>query len=224
MNRQGYSPGSHIEGVKVLHAFADDAVEAEVLSMVGEVYRVTRSPKDNPLVTETRTATIGEDPFPEDLPHFDLGLLHPPCGDWSPANTRTGNPRENGNYIPAARRVGELHCSDYIIENRPEAPLHDPVVLKGGMFGQPNVHDRAFETTFPVDQPPERERFGTGVTWWRSYSRPLEYWKMVKGYRRDYRKDPLVKSSVPAPYLRYLLREWLETTDHLAADGEGVEA
>jgi hypothetical protein len=212
MNRQGYSEPDRINDAVMYHVFADDAVESELLSMFGRVYRITTDPRDNKHVHETRRVEVGADSWPDDLPRADLGVFHPPCSDWSPARTRTGNPTERGNHIPAARAIGRGHCNHYIIENRPESPLKDPVELTGGMFGLPIEHTRAFETSFAVEQPDERDRFGSTTTWWNEFARPNEYWKAVKGYRGEYRKGSLVKSAVPAPYLLYLLREWMEHT------------
>jgi len=63
--------------------------------------------------------------------------------------------------IPSARMLAEKYCDHHIIENVPRAPLDEPTVLNGRMFGMPIEYKRAFETSFEVPQPPRLKRLLT---------------------------------------------------------------
>jgi len=49
----------------------------------------------------------------------------------------SGDPDEHTNMIPSARMLAEKYCDHHIIENVPRAPLDEPTVLNGRMFGMP---------------------------------------------------------------------------------------
>lgn len=210
--------GSNEDEFLIYHLFADEGVESEILAGFGQVVRVgLYDPRPNPhsdlIVADAR------DPPLE--PGADLVVLHPECYKWARATDHV--PDRDSVYedqIPDARRVGKELGDDYIIENVPDAPLQDPVVLNGRMFHMPIKFERAFETSFPVRQPSERGKREDETSWWNEHGRPTPWWKAVKGYGGDYRKHPLVKSAVPAPYLKYLLQSWLADKYGFAAPVE----
>jgi len=149
----------------ILHCFADYGTESEVLSDFGNVIRVGIDPKDTNESTPIKAdAHIKEKkwdfPIKDDVT-FDLGLFHPVCSRWAATTSISGDPDEHENMIPSARVLAENYCDHHIIENVPRAPLDDPVVLNGRMFGMPIEYERAFETSFKVPQPPREKRFLT---------------------------------------------------------------
>jgi hypothetical protein len=190
---------------RVLHAFADYGVEAEPLSAYGEVTRWTIDPEPNEFVAETRAVDLLDE-----LPSgsFDLGLFHPKCTKWSRMTSIDGDPDEHEDQIPRAREIARETCDHWIVENRPEAPLENPTVLNGKMFGLPVWYERAFETSFPVDQPPRERPLDTEVSTYFSADRTKQWWRSIKGVRGDYPKEHLVKNCLPAVYVHFLVRSY----------------
>lgn len=199
--------------VKILHGFADCGVESEALSVYGEVTRATIDPRENPLTHTLRVDLSDPDRVPFRPKEFDLALLHPPCTAYSdmPDANKDGDAPE---LIPEAREIGKRYADHYIVENKPAAPLNDPVTLTGDMFGLPVKFERAFETSFSLDQPPRYAGLNDVETSPFFYSeRSPEWWRAAKGgIRGDYPKEHLAKNSLPLPYVHHLCRAWLDET------------
>ncbi|WP_135827904.1 hypothetical protein [Halorussus halobius] len=205
------------EQVRIAHLFADHGVEAEVLAAHAEVHRFTIDPRPNEFVAETTEIDLMEE-----IPRgrFDLALLHPKCTKW--ADMPDVDPEDHDNQIPRARELGCRIADDYVIENKPRAPLEDAVVLHGRMFGLPLAYERAFEASFPILQPPQQQQFGEKtVSPYFLADRTTEWWKATKGYRGDYPKQHLAKNALPAAYVRFIVRSWLESRD--TRDAEEVQ-
>ena len=203
--------------MKILHLYADTGIEDEVLHTYGDVTRVGIEPTSNPFSTVIQ-ADARDPPLSEG---FDLALAHPPCQRWSVATEGGGTSREeHPDYIDDARRVCRDLADHYIIENVPDAPLHDPVVFCGGQFGLPIHYPRAFETSFPVDRPeksprwspnvgPLSEQVETGNAWVGTN----DGWRLAKGYSHDWPARPLKRHGIPAAYIRRLLYWWMAAVD-----------
>jgi len=199
---------------RIAHLFADHGVEAEVLSAHGEVHRFTIDPRSNEFVTETTAMDLMEG-TPEG--NFDLALLHPKCTKW--ADMPSVDPEDHENQIPRARELGRHIAEEFVIENKPRAPLNNPTVLHGRMFGLPLAYERAFEASFDLIQPPQQTHFGEKtVSPYFMSDRTKGWWKATKGYRGDYPKQYLAKNAVPAAYVRFIVRSWLESRDTRDAD------
>lgn len=189
----------------IYHIFADVGVESEALSAYGRVVRVGLDPVD----------TNDSEPVKADAKHLplapgaDLAVLHPPCQRWSRATRVDGNPEEWPDLIPLAREIGREYAEDYIIENVPEAPLHDPLVLQGRHFGIPLAYSRAFETSFPTETPPPVQKQLDNHLYDGSWSGTVDYWKTLKGYSGDYPSRDFKRSGIPRPYIDFLVRSWL---------------
>lgn len=219
----------------LLHCFADRGAESDALDFYGEVVRVGIDPSDenrsHPIRADAHvTRSEGEHGFPiRDDVTFDFGLFHPVCTKWAATTSISGDPEEHVDMIPSARQIARRYCKYYAIENVPRAPLVDPVVLNGRMFGLPVDYERAFETNFHVPQPPRYDRFltrdGTShnaetSTFFFS-ERSAAWWGSVKQYDPDlYPKEHLAKNTVPAPYVHYVCRHWLRAYE----EDEGLAA
>jgi len=211
---------------RILHCFADKGVESEVLSWYGDVVRVGINPtggnESAPIRADANISVEEKDhdiPFKEDVT-FDLGVFHPVCSRWAATTSISGDADDHVNMIPSARSIAEQYCDHHIIENVPRAPLNDPIVLDGRMFGLPIEFERAFETSFKVPQPPQYKRF-----WARGEDQDVDlaetssffftertrrWWASAKGYpTRKYSKSHLAKNTIPAPYIHHLCRAWL---------------
>ncbi len=103
---------------------------------------------------------------PVNLSDFDLIHASPPCQAYSIAGRAFPDLRD-GRYpdlIPAVRDM--IEDFSYVIENVPGAPLNDPAILCGSMFGL-SAYDadkgrvmhlrrhRLFEMSFPILTPPD---------------------------------------------------------------------
>jgi hypothetical protein len=201
----------------ILHLFADTGVEDEVLHTYGDILRIGIDPTPNPFST-TIQADATDPPVADG---FDLAVAHPPCRRFSKQTAARGTPDDHPNHIPAARNVCQRLADHYIIENVPQAPLRDPVVFQGGMFGLPIHYPRAFETSFHVHRPDR-------VTRWTPREGPLanegsegnawvgsnEGWWLAKGYGHDWPARELKRHGVPAAYLRRLLYWWLTAVEN----------
>jgi len=79
---------------------------------------------------------------------FDAIHASPPCQCHSKAKPLAGD--NHGNFIEATREQLRKVGKPYIIENVPGAPLINPVVLNGFMFGLQVNRERLFECSFPM--------------------------------------------------------------------------
>jgi hypothetical protein len=198
--------------MKILHCFADTGVECEALSAYGAVTRVGIDPTDNPFTDELIACDARELSFNRT---FDLGVFHPPCQKWAVGSYIEGNPEErHDNLLPVARDLGREYCDNWIIENVPQAPLHQPITLNGGMFGLPLHYERAFETSYHVAQPRQQTRLAGPGGFKHHHANggfqgSKELWKSAKGYSHDWPSRPLKRSAIPRAYLNYLIRPLL---------------
>lgn len=227
------SPGRDQDDPLILQCFADYGTESEILSGFGEVVRVGIDPVDtndsNPIKADAHVSADEKDwsfPIKEDVT-FDLGVFHPVCSKWAATTSISGDPDDHENMIPSAREIADKYCDHYIIENVPRAPLRDPIVLNGRMFGLPIEYERGFETSFKVPQPPlERQLLtneGTSETAETSSfffsERSRDWWAAAKNYvPGSYPKSHLAKNTIPAPFIYYIVRAWLEVYE----DEQGI--
>lgn len=196
----------------IYHLYADTGVESEPLSAYGDVVRVGLDPQRTRF-SHAIQADATEVPLQAEA---DLAVLHPPCQRWSTMTHVSGDPDEWPDLLDEARRVGRQLADHYVIENVPQAPLKEPVILSGQNFGLPVVYRRAFETSFHVPQPPEPpelvDRSGPfaddegGLGDWRGDKR---LWRAAKQVAGDYPARDLKNAGIPAPYIHYLMRWFL---------------
>lgn len=220
----------------ILHCFADSGTECEVLSNYGNVIRVSIDPEDTneskPIKADAHVTAEGKNHgflFSEDVT-FSLGVFHPVCTRWAATTSISGDPKSHENMIPSARAIASEYCDHYIIENVPKAPLNNPTILNGRMFGLPIEYERAFETSFDIPEPPRERRLLTNngpsenaeTSSFFFSERSKEWWASTKGYDpRPYSKQHLAKNTIPAAYIQYLLRAWIETYEKEKGVSEG---
>jgi DNA (cytosine-5)-methyltransferase 1 len=97
---------------------------------------------------------------PDFLRKFDFIWASPPCQRFSVATKRSGQAAvdRHPDWIPFTRQLLKESGKPYCIENVPGAPLIDPTMLCGSMFGNQTKHGsqlrrhRLFETSFPLPQ------------------------------------------------------------------------
>jgi hypothetical protein len=197
--------------VKILHAFADHGVESETLQKYGEVVRVGLEPRDTNESTPLQ-ADVKELPFAEDT-QFDFGLFHPPCTKWSDMPD-ADKESDAENLIPLAREVAQKYCDYWAIENKPRAPLRNPIYLTGKMFGLPIEYKRAFETNYEIGAPPMQTGLESETSPFFYTEKSAEWWAAIKGVSPEpYTKHALAKNSIPAAYVRCLIRSWFRASE-----------
>jgi hypothetical protein len=220
----------------ILHCFADQGTECEALGNYGNVVRVSIDPDDTndslPVKADAHLEKEGKDhgfPIQEDVT-FDIGLFHPVCSKWAATTSISGDPDSHENMIPSARAIAEEYCDHYIIENVAKAPLRNPTILIGHMFGLPIQYKRGFETSFHVPDTPRERSFltsdgpsdSTETSSFFFSERSKEWWASAKQYNpRPYSKQHLAKNTIPAPYIHYLMRAWIRVyeEDNGISDG-----
>lgn len=91
----------------------------------------------------------------EDCGYFDAIHASPPCQTRT-AYKRRGDGVGDGyeDHIAQVQQLLDAIGKPYVIENVPTAPLRDPVVLCGSMFGLDVRRHRLFETNWPLTAPP----------------------------------------------------------------------
>jgi hypothetical protein len=195
----------------IAHLFADVGVESEVLSAFGTVDRYSINPMDSPYNENIVQMDLTEE-MPDVDERYDLAFLQPPCYRWT---QRSDEDAED--LIPRAREIGQTIATEYVIENKPRAPLEAPnggvrITLDGSMFGLPVEYERSFEVSYSVPRP-------TSPRHWRpehriENTRPYQYWKAVKGYNGKYPAKDFITNALPAPYVRWLVRPLLDGYQH----------
>lgn len=195
--------------MRILHAFADRGVESQALSNFGTVTRLTVDP-----VSNNYSSAIAGDcrnpPF-DDSVQFDFGLLHPPCTKWS--DMPSADTANAENLIPAARNLAEEYCDEWIIENKPRAPLRNPTILNGKMFGLPIKYERAFEASFDIPETPDEQSIETEISPYFYSDRSKEWWCSIKGCSTDFPKQHVAKNALPSAYVEFLVRKYFEATN-----------
>ena len=81
---------------------------------------------------------------------FDLIHASPPCQRWAEAGTGRRLGEEHPDLLTPTRAALVDAGVPYVIENIPNAPMPDAVLLCGRTFGLPIVRHRLFETSFEL--------------------------------------------------------------------------
>lgn len=98
------------------------------------------------------------------LDGFDLIWASPPCQRYSQATRQTGTQEDHPDLVVPIRERLRASGKPYIIENVLNAPLVDPIMLCGAMFGLGVIRHRLFECSFPLLAPPHPKHKGSLVT------------------------------------------------------------
>ena len=86
---------------------------------------------------------------------FDAIHASPPCQRYSlMTRCRPGVAADHPDHVARLAAWLDYYAKPYVIENVVGAPLRDPVMLCGAMFGYDLYRHRLFATNFRVKQPP----------------------------------------------------------------------
>ncbi len=91
---------------------------------------------------------------PSLLVQFDLIHASPPCQRFSKITKRWGTESEHPDLVAATRDALVASGVPWVIENVEGAPLINPTMLCGSMFGLGVRRHRLFETSHPLPQAP----------------------------------------------------------------------
>lgn len=84
---------------------------------------------------------------------FDVIHASPPCQRYCAPSQYNGNRGSYPDYVAVVRELLKFIGKPWVIENTPGAPLVDPVVLCGTMFGLRVYRHRLFESSEPLTAP-----------------------------------------------------------------------
>jgi len=197
--------------MNILQVFADQGAENPCLDRHGDVFRFSLNMEPNQWSKGVQ-CDANNLPLKESA-QFDLGIFHPPCGGVSPlSDTGSGSRDDWPDLIPLSREIANQHCDHHIIENKPRDSIDEEVILDGHMFNLNISYERAFETSFAVEQPRKQDKLAeTGPFTYTE--KPHGWWASVKGSSMDFTHEHLAKNTIPSAYLDYLMRHYWEAVD-----------
>lgn len=158
----------------------------------------------------------------ETMEGIDFIWASPPCQKFTAYKRRPNHVRPRENLIPRTRELLRSSGVPYVIENVPGAPLENPVMLCGSMFGLDVRRHRIFESSFPIRQPKcehekQTPRFPPAtnrknlrrtveVGVWRI---PLETQRKAMGIHWMDLKE--LSQAIPPAYSKYIAQEFLRS-------------
>jgi DNA (cytosine-5)-methyltransferase 1 len=148
-----------------------------------------------------------------DLNEFDLVHASPPCQLFTFGNA--GRATNHLDLITPIREALEARAVEYVIENVIGAPLRDPIMLDGIMFGLKVMRKRLFETNWPLEQPPRRRtklradkhELSTVAGHGGNGCRNLFTWSLAMGI--SWMTIEEITQAIPPAYTRYIGKEFL---------------
>jgi DNA (cytosine-5)-methyltransferase 1 len=167
----------------------------------------------------------------EFLQHYDLSLfsaIHasPPCQLYSSTNYFLK--REYPDDVAAIRFLLSQTELPYVIENVPQAPLRNPMMLCGLMFGLGVIRHRAFESNVFLTEPPHpKHHKQQGMT--GAFTTVAGNSYQVKRGREDMGINWMIKKelsqAIPPVYTEYIGRQLMNhirRTDNVEAVRQDV--
>jgi DNA (cytosine-5)-methyltransferase 1 len=147
---------------------------------------------------------------------FDLIWASPPCQRYS--FSRTPNRKKHPDYIHIIRDTLELTRKPYIIENVPNAPLIEPIMLCGRMFDLPLIRHRLFESNYELKKPEHKPHdgneipvYGNGTSLWHVNTKGKKFTISEKqsamGIHWMNRRE--LSQAIPPIYARYLAEQFI---------------
>jgi DNA (cytosine-5)-methyltransferase 1 len=149
------------------------------------------------------------------LMQFDVIHASPPCQRYTVLQRCAKNAQSHPDLIPEIAKTLRSRNQPYIIENVPGAPLRDPLLLCGEVFGLEVVRHRLFETNRPlVSRGCRHVRGGTATGKYVAFKRGVAPGRVVpprqtkSEYRTALRVEWMTtkesREAIPPAYTRYL--------------------
>ncbi len=166
---------------------------------------------------------------------YDLIHASPPCQAYTQARFLKNVRQDHPDLIAATREALQLVGKPYVIENVPGAPLRNPLVLCGSMFGLGVLRHRLFEIEPPIYFVPMTCKHGPVLPmFWGARRRALQEGRqydyitvagrsfLVEEARQamgiDWMTREEIKQAIPPAYTEWIGRELM------AVIGERVRA
>lgn len=108
---------------------------------------------------------------------FDAIHASPPCQRYSIATHVQGNRERHPDLVGPTRDVLAMSGKPWVIENVPRAPLDNPIMFCGTMFGLQVFRHRLFECSFRISPPVHERHKGTCM----SHRWHGEHWDDLSG-------------------------------------------
>lgn len=152
---------------------------------------------------------------------FDFIWASPPCQRYTQMLNHGRTNRNNHPDLiePSRERLKDSRVP-YVIENVANAPLYNPIMLCGEMFGLRVLRHRFFECSFEVRQPAHPRhnphgaiRFSKDITdkyYWRVYGHEVgtrAQWSKAMGI--DWMSKPELAQAIPPAYSKWIAEQWL---------------
>lgn len=151
------------------------------------------------------------------LEGYDFIWASPPCQKHTKASKLQGN--EHHCFIEEIRQRLENQETPYCIENVVGAPLKNPILLCGEMFGIKTYRHRLFECSFPVEQPEHPKHPKQQIKMGRpvkegdyiqvvGHFSGVEYAQKVMGI--DWLGQNELREAIPPCYSKYIVEQYLK--------------
>lgn len=150
---------------------------------------------------------------------YDLIHASPPCQQFTSLQGRWG--REYPDLIEATRAALIATGKPYVIENVAGAPMENPIMLCGSMFGLRVIRHRLFETNPPIWWPPGHCTHPRGAVGRRGHLGDRE-WMTVTGHFSnvakaqqamgglDWMTQAELAQAIPPAYTKWLAEQMQE--------------
>ena len=146
---------------------------------------------------------------------FDFIWASPPCQRYTQMLNHGLTDRLNHpDYIAEVRHRLQRSGRPWVIENVPHAPLLNPVMLCGEMFGLHVTRHRLLEASFPLVQPEHPKHRGThtrkqgdGGYYYRVYGHETGKASWGKAMGIDWMRSPELAQAVPPAYSEWIARQ-----------------
>jgi DNA (cytosine-5)-methyltransferase 1 len=161
------------------------------------------------------------------LDGFDAAAASPPCQKYTLCQRIQSNAHPD--LVDPIRRRLRAAGIPYAIENVIGAPLENPIILCGSMFGLRTYRHRGFECNFPIEAPPHPEH----VAPVRKMGRPVqpgEFMHVVgnfsgvamarKAMGIDWMPRDKLREAIPPAFTEYVGRAMIA---HLSAMRQAAE-
>lgn len=165
---------------------------------------------------------------PELIEWADFIHASPPCQHFSVQTKQHGTMDEHPDLVAPIREILKASGKPYVIENVPGAPLENPILLCGSMFGSKQLRrHRLFECSFPVYQPKCNHGIQgrcisvTGHAGGKSTRDgdrlgSTTVWKRIMDI--DWMTGNELAEAIPPFYTKYLIDEFFEYGSHFMVD------
>lgn len=151
---------------------------------------------------------------------FDAFGASPPCQKFTKAAMQwRKNGHEYADLVSATRDALVSTEKPYVIENVPGAPLRDPILLCGAMFGLQVYRHRLFESNVPLVAPPHPEHIWKQCRMGRppkpgEFIQPVGHFSGVQ-YARDamniqWMTQKELSQAIPPAYTEYIGSQVME--------------